>query len=341
MANLKRTVRNAVHTCAQKYRQHERDKRDMADLQRHNELLGMHVSWKEFRRARDLTGCTVDEYYLFEFYDKSDKERDAYLTMPRQGEIARKVGDKLVAYTIPGNKILFNTLFDDLVRREWLNPSACTGAEFVDFFRRHGEILVKRSDWWQGRGISKYVYDGEAQALELFKTLCGTGSLVEEVLQQHPRMNELNPYSVNSIRVGIYADADDVHVLGAGLKTSVREDSFVDNLHNGGCVCAVDLQTGTVTSNAFNQMAHQYTAHPCTGVPYKGFQIPHWERLLETAKLAARRAYRYQCHWIGWDLAVLPDGVALIEGNWWPGTDLVQCGQKGLYYQLLQLSEKL
>ena len=58
---------------------------------------------------------------------------------------------------------------------------------------------------------------------------------------------------------------------------------------------------------------------------------------------AARLAYTLpQCRWIGWDLAFLADGdVAIIEGNWKQGCDLIQYGQGGIYHQLKQLTDKL
>ena len=86
----------------------------------------------------------------------------------------------------------------------------------------------------------------------------------------------------------------------------------------------------------------QFEAHPLTGTRFIGFQIPLWNQVLDLVRAAARRAYALpQCHWIGWDIAILPDGVALVEGNWRQATDLIQGGGTGLYYQLRELSKKV
>ena len=58
---------------------------------------------------------------------------------------------------------------------------------------------------------------------------------------------------------------------------------------------------------------------------------------------AARLAYTLpQCRWIGWDLAFLADGdVAIIEGNWRPGTLAQNTHPRGIYLELLKLTDKL
>ena len=40
-------------------------------------------------------------------------------------------------------------------------------------------------------------------------------------------------------------------------------------------------------------------------------------------------------------MAITPDGPALIEANWRPGTELPQTGGPGIYHQLLELSKKI
>ena len=85
----------------------------------------------------------------------------------------------------------------------------------------------------------------------------------------------------------------------------------------------------------------RFETHPLTGIPFMGFQVPLWDEALDMVRKAARKAYGYNCHWIGWDVAITPDGPALIEANWRPGTELPQAGGPGIYHQLLELSKKI
>ena len=83
--------------------------------------------------------------------------------------------------------------------------------------------------------------------------------------------------------------------------------------------------------------------HPLTGTALKGFQIPNWDKAIDVVERAARLAYTLpQCRWIGWDLAFLADGdVAIIEGNWRPGTLAQNTHPRGIYHELLKLTDKL
>ena len=56
-----------------------------------------------------------------------------------------------------------------------------------------------------------------------------------------------------------------------------------------------------------------YPVHPLSGLATKGFQIPHWDKVLAVTEEAARRLEGVGM--VGWDVAVTQDGVCLIEGN--------------------------
>ena len=90
----------------------------------------------------------------------------------------------------------------------------------------------------------------------------------------------------------------------------------------------------------YNNRMKRFETHPLTGIPFMGFQVPcGMRRLIWCAR--RRASLRYNCHWIGWDVAITPDGPALIEANWRPGTELPQTGGPGIYHQLLELSKKI
>lgn len=339
-------IRDKVHHSLLKardaYRAYIKRGRSKVLLDRYNKMLGLHVTVAEFEHARKRTDCDEEEYFGYEFYRRTDEERDAYLTRNRRTQIVRKIGDEEEALTIPGNKLLFNLLFGEFLGREWINPTAASEEEFVAFVRRMGAVIVKPTTLFSGQGIYKYHYTDDAAARALYAELFGRGFMVEQVLRQHPALDQINPDVINTVRVATYTDADDVHILAAALRTSGREGVCVDNLHAGGCGCAVDVETGVVVSDGFNNDFARLREHPLTHVPFKGFQIPMWDEARATVEKIARKAYLLpQCRYIGWDLAFTPEGIAVIEGNWRQTCDLIQYAHKGIYHELKALSQKL
>ena len=159
---------------------------------------------------------------------------------------------------------------------------------------------------------------------------------------QHEQMNRLNPDCVNSVRILTYTDRDNVHMLLSTARSAAGE-GIVDNFGSGGMSVAVDLKTGMFTADGIGQDFRRIAKHPLTGTVLKGFQVPNWDKALEITERAARRAYTLpQCRWVGWDLAFLKDGdVAILEGNWRPGTLAQNTHEKGIYREILKLSDKL
>ena len=102
-------------------------------------------------------------------------------------------------------------------------------------------------------------------------------------------------------------------------------------------------RTGLITADGVDQDFRRIARHPLTGTALKGFQIPNWDKAIDVVERAARLAYTLpQCRWIGWDLAFLADGdVAIIEGNWRPGTLAQNTHPRGIYHELLKLTDKL
>jgi hypothetical protein len=65
-----------------------------------------------------------------------------------------------------------------------------------------------------------------------------------------------------------------------------------------------------------------FDTHPLTGAAIFGRKIPRWEEVLD---LARRTHAVFSDHVaIGWDIAVLEGGPALVEGNKSPDLDIIQ-----------------
>lgn len=80
----------------------------------------------------------------------------------------------------------------------------------------------------------------------------------------------------------------------------------------------------------------KYVYHPSTHKKLVGFEITLWSLVVEKVKETALVVPEVQ--YIGWDVAILKNSVALIEGNHDPGHDVVQMiAQNGLYQDILRV----
>jgi hypothetical protein len=139
-------------------------------------------------------------------------------------------------------------------------------------------------------------------------------NLVEGYVQQHHVLAEMSPSGLNTVRMVTLVDEEGkVHILGAILRMSIN--SFVDNIAMGNIAAPIDLESGKLMSEGVYKDITKPTvaAHPVTGVPIVGFQVPHWSEVLQITEKAAlhHRGNRS----IGWDVAITEEGPSLIEGN--------------------------
>jgi hypothetical protein len=140
--------------------------------------------------------------------------------------------------------------------------------------------------------------------------------VVEEYIVQKGFFHDVNPGSVNTIRVTTVRVQEEIQVLFAYLRTGLG-NSLVDNLHSGGIVFEIDRKTGTI------QKGHTFSKfdiaiHPYSKMKVAGHVIDRWEEILEFVRKAHRHAPEGQ-NMIGWDVCVSDDGLSLIEGNSGPG----------------------
>jgi hypothetical protein len=100
-----------------------------------------------------------------------------------------------------------------------------------------------------------------------------------------------------------------------------RAGTEVDNLHAGGLASPVDLTTGEL-GVAYGTYPRDgaHTHHPDSGVPITGMHLPDFRAAIDLALLAHERFPVPSS--VGWDVALIPDGPTLIEGNPMWGADL-------------------
>ena len=145
--------------------------------------------------------------------------------------------------------------------------------------------------------------------------------VLEHQLIQHPDMARLHPGSVNTMRILTDNVKGNVTIAYIIVKMGTG-DSVCDNSGQGGILARVDADTGRITTPATDDYFNLYDKHPDTGIPLVGYQLPMVPEAIALAKEAAQ-VFPGMGH-VGWDMAITPDGPAIIEGNNFPGTDLCQ-----------------
>lgn len=284
------------------------------------------VAWLDECLSFLLFGSTPDDYYQYEFYSRSLSERNKFITWRRSQKLINENG-KNAEKTVEKDR--FNRRFEAYLNRDWIDLQTATEAEFRQFLEKHGRVFMKPLGGSCGRGIfildqEDYVQNGSS--VEQYRSF-----IAEELINQHDVIKKLNPNAVNTVRIITYRGVVLIAVLKLGTGSNI-----VDNQHANGLNGNIDLETG-ITNSPFLDLEYKpYYRHPDTGEVLLGVQIPHWQELKVKVESAAQELC--EVPYIGWDVAVTPSGIAIIEANEAPGHDLAQgAGKIGIYKKILEI----
>jgi hypothetical protein len=156
------------------------------------------------------------------------------------------------------------------------------------------------------------------------------GYILQARLQQHPFLNEIAPYTTNTVRIVTLLDADDTVRMHFSILRVGRRGSAADNWDRGGISIAIDPASGSLGKGVLKPKygSRWIDTHPDTGVRFAGLRLPFWNEVLQLCSRAARVVPNLRS--VGWDVAITPEGPVLVEGN--PDWDLpmVQVHTDGL-----------
>lgn len=196
-----------------------------------------------------------------------------------------------------------------------------------------GAFAVKIKD-------SKLYIKEKEVTLDEFKKKISDGDLylLQERIIQHPKMSELHPDSVNSIRIITFNNNGKVEVFSAAIRIGSKGSS-VDNWAKGAIAAGIDLDTGKLKSEGFFKPGYggRVEKHPDTGVTLRDFEIPFFS---ESVRLTLNlHTYLYGIHSIGWDIAITENGPVFIEGNDAWGRTFPMLFEKNYYSRFLEMSK--
>ena len=260
------------------------------------------------------------DYVIFGFADIGKEKRRTFMTMDDNIYFVRKYSDR-EKRQIFENKSTFHKVFADYIKRETIDLRETDAEGLGRFCQGRKAVFAKQPVSFGGLGVIKVNIDENTDYSELYQKLTD-GKLydIEEAVTQHEEMNRLYPKSVNTLRICTVLTDRGVRHMYTILRMGNGKD--VDNATSGGLYTWVNSD-GTLSHLAFcDKKAEYYDRHPITGIVFDEFKVPLYEEAIELCKRAALVVP--EVRYVGWDVAISPDGPVIIEGNSLVGYDMPQ-----------------
>ena len=266
-------------------------------------------------------GAGYMDYDLFEMYNLTSSQRNTYITRGRNNALVKKYNNKDYVHFFD-NKAEFNRRFSQFIHRDWIILDE-NKEDVIKFIRKHEVIIAKPVDGACGKGIKRIVTSEYSDANCIYCELINSGQkfLLEELIIQHPKVNEIYPTAVNTLRVVTIHHEGKTKVVCTYFRIG-NNSNYVDNFNSSGMVAPVDEYTGIVKDKAIDKTKKLYEAHPFSGTPIKGFRFPFWDEAMDMVRKASEVIP--QMGYVGWDVAFTPNGPLIVEGNPFPGDDIYQ-----------------
>ena len=275
----------------------------------------------------DMSKCILKdnigymEYNFFHFIDKPEELRKTYVDFNHSQALFKMLNDKNYMDSFD-NKLLFNELFKDYIGRDFIDATHCSDDEFIKFCKGKSSIFCKPKDSCSGKGIYKSIdIDDNTDLIELHKFMIENDLFCEDNIVQHQEMSKLNASSINTIRITTLLNEDKSYCMYALVRMGTN-NSKVDNVASGGIYTVLSEDGEIVNPCWSDKTISTYTKHPTTGFDLIGFKIPMFNEAVELCKKAA--FVEPHIRYVGWDVAITPNGPILVEGNQLPGYDMCQ-----------------
>ncbi len=263
-------------------------------------------------------GSGLQDYLNFQFYNKKHAQRKTYVSVSYLDKAITKLSNiKWSPYI--SNKTNFQKNYNAFTRRDFFDPD--TGFEGFEAFLQRNPVFIYKPQIGQcGEGVAKLEVAKIPDIKAFYEEAVAKKACLEELVVQHPAWEALCPGCVNTMRVITGAAKGQSWLIFAATRVG-SGTSVADNFHMGGSAVLIDMETGKLTGNGIDKKLNE---HECsaTGIRYDGYQVPFWEEIKKLCLDAA--LVNDQIHFVGWDVAVTPNGPLLIEGNRGSGFDLPQ-----------------
>lgn len=273
--------------------------------------FGVLLDAASFSVGRVATGLKANNYFLRKKYTGRRFGWTRYVSARFAAKmLSINSSEESVSFV---DKAAFDRRFQAFLGREWICPEDESEEALAAFLARHPDSIVKPRRGKGGFEIEALrVPEGGLDCAALRERLVREDKIVEERIRQHPDVSAFHPGTVNTIRVTSLMTEDGPALIAPLMRIGCG-NGVADNFDSGGVLTMLDLETGAMLSGAMNKQYVWYDAHPETGKRFEGFVVPYWKEALALCREAASLAPN--AYYIGWDLAITPEGPVLVEGN--------------------------
>lgn len=203
-------------------------------------------------------GITPNEYLGWNCWRYSNRSSRSFYTARLSAKYESRFNDLGFAHYF-NNKVDFYKKFCQFVNKDWIYTKESSEANITIFVQSHKKVIAKPIGLSSGKGI--HVVDKGTDLGGAFYKDC----LLESFINQHPKMSELNPSSVNPVRVYTLTQKNgEPKILSASIRVGGK-NSEVDNYHAGGCGYPIEVETGIVYMPGTDIKGFQHLFHPSTG----------------------------------------------------------------------------
>ncbi len=261
------------------------------------------------------------EYNFFHFVDKTPEQRKTYVCFNDSQKIFKLLNNRDY-FDVFDNKLIFNEHFKKYLGREFIDAAHCTYDEFKDYLKGKNRIYCKPKDSCSGKGIYKNIdIDENTDIKALHNFMIENDLFCEDTIVQHEHMSKLNPTSINTVRITTVLWNGESHFMYALLRCGLT-GMHVDNVASGGIYTVLSNDGKVVNPFWSDKTLKTYEKHPTNNFQLLGFEVPMFKEAVDMCKEAAH--VEPHMKYIGWDVAITPNGPVLVEGNQLPGYDMPQ-----------------
>lgn len=198
------------------------------------------------------------------------------------------------------------------------------------------EAFCKEVTSWGGKNIYKVVIrnrklliNNKPMSFKAFSDVLGQGKFIlQRKIEQHRKLNMLNPCCVNTLRIYTIRDGNKPKYFKSFLRMGVG-GSVVDNVSSNNLAIGIEddhylAQKAYRRSNPPIWLSH----HPDTQVEFSSFKIPDHKEAIRLC--TDTHKYFSDFLIIAWDVAISKSGPLLLEGNPAPSLTFIQVLYGGL-----------
>ncbi len=293
-------------------------------------------------------------YYYFKYLYR--KKVTNYLDYISTGEL-NKIGNnkklhKPEYYTIIENKLFFSLFCEQVSLKTPALISYNLGSSF--FFNHAVHVINNKEELnrffnmlftttnddalffrppseYGGKGCFKLTKANLSNELNKYYDLLVNGCFTHtKMIIQHEELNKIHSNAVSTLRIiSLITSDNNIEIISAFIRFGVGE-SVVDNSSSGGFWVGVNMSDGTLKEIGHYMSEYggaEIKEHPDSGFKFGGFKVPFFkeacDEIVKAVKIIPDR-------FIGWDVAITPEGPIIVEANTGPHLPSVDIGYGGL-----------